>query len=111
MRPKFSFARNVSALLERTEYRRCDKGEDLEDIYRLRYKSYRLNDMVPEHPDTFIHDELDEAPNCYNSASISTGVLVSTLRIHHVTRTRRFAVDDGLWDISAPLLAAGDSFI
>ncbi|TIU61115.1 MAG: hypothetical protein E5W25_29540, partial [Mesorhizobium sp.] len=33
-----SFARNVSAMLERTEYRRCDKGEDLEDIYRLRYK-------------------------------------------------------------------------
>ncbi|TIY07756.1 MAG: hypothetical protein E5V18_08880, partial [Mesorhizobium sp.] len=38
-----SFARNVSAMLERTEYRRCDKGEDLEDIYRLRYKSYRSN--------------------------------------------------------------------
>ena len=43
-----SFARGVLDLLERTEYRRCDKGEDLEDIYRLRYKAYRSNDMVPD---------------------------------------------------------------
>ena len=46
-----SFASKVDALLERTEYRRCDKGEDLEDIYRLRYKAYRSNDMVPDKRD------------------------------------------------------------
>ena len=49
------FARNVTAMLERTEYRRCDKGEDLEDVYRLRYKSYRFErhgsgQREPSHP-------------------------------------------------------------
>ena len=57
-----TFARNVEALLERAEYRRCDKGEDLEDIYRLRYKAYRSNDMVPDSESHTIHDELDETP-------------------------------------------------
>ncbi|TIN36350.1 MAG: hypothetical protein E5Y32_28265, partial [Mesorhizobium sp.] len=70
-------------MLERTEYRRCDKGEDLEDIYRLRYKSYRLSDMVPENPDHIVHDELDEAANCSKFGIYIDGVLVSTLRIHH----------------------------
>ena len=52
-------------MLEGTEYRRCDKGEDLEDIYRLSYKAYRSNDMVPDSETHVIHDELDEAPNVY----------------------------------------------
>ena len=33
-------------LLEHIEYRFCDSGEDLEAIYRLRYKSYRTHGLV-----------------------------------------------------------------
>ncbi|WP_204313322.1 hypothetical protein, partial [Klebsiella michiganensis] len=43
-----SLSDKVFALLNKSEYRRCDKGEDLEDIYRLRYKAYRSNDMIPD---------------------------------------------------------------
>ena len=60
-----SFASKVLSLLERVEYRRCDKGEDLEEIYRLRYKAYRSNDMVPDDERHAISDDLDDAPNAY----------------------------------------------
>ena len=46
-----SFVRNVFSILERTEYRRCENGEDVENIYRLRYKAYRRTDMVPGNSD------------------------------------------------------------
>ncbi|PSJ53073.1 N-acyl amino acid synthase FeeM domain-containing protein [Kumtagia ephedrae] len=106
------FARKVSELLERTEYRRCDKGEDLEDIYRLRYKSYRLSDMVSDIPEQMIHDALDEAPNCYKFGIYVDGFLVSTLRIHHVSGKAPFSPSTMVYgDILRPQLAAGDTFI
>ncbi|MER8689723.1 hypothetical protein [Mesorhizobium sp. M1136] len=107
-----SFARNVSAMLERTEYRRCDKGEDLEDIYRLRYKSYRSNDMVPDNENHTIHDELDEVPNVFRFGVYIDQELVSTLRIHHVTlSTPRSPSTKAFGDIVRPMLGEGMSFI
>ncbi|MER9933902.1 hypothetical protein [Mesorhizobium sp. M0088] len=106
-----SFARNVSAMLERTEYRRCDKGEDLEDIYRLRYKSYRLNDMVSENPEHIVHDELDEAENCSKFGVYIDGILVSTVRIHHACRATPQSPSTTVYgDILRPMLAAGAHF-
>src|SRR5688572_16919872 len=80
-----SFARNVFTLLERTEYRRCDKGDDLEDVYRLRYSAYRMNDLVAENPDHIVHDPFDDLPNCYRFGVFIDGHLVSTIRLHHVS--------------------------
>ncbi|MFU0506968.1 N-acyl amino acid synthase FeeM domain-containing protein [Pseudaminobacter sp. NGMCC 1.201702] len=106
------FAQNVSALLERTEYRRCDKGEDLEDIYRLRYKSYRMTDMVSESANQIIHDDLDEAPNCYKFGIYIDGHLVSTLRIHHVCSATPHSPSNTVYgDVLRPMLASGATFI
>jgi hypothetical protein len=107
-----SFARNILALLERTEYRRCDKGEDLEDIYRLRYKSYRLSDMVPENPDHIVHDDLDEAPNCYKFGIYVDGALVSTLRIHHASLATPQSPSTTVYgDVLRPMMAGGLTFV
>lgn len=107
-----AFARNVSALLERTEYRRCDKGEDLEDIYRLRYKAYRTNDIVPDMENHSISDELDETPNAHRFGIYVDQRLVSTMRIHHVTlKTPMSPSVKAFGDIVHPMLAAGDTFI
>ena len=106
------FARNVSAMLERTEYRRCDKGEDLEDIYHLRYKAYRSNDMVPDNDNHTIHDEIDEVPNVYRFGVYIDRELVSTLRIHHVTlATPKSPSTKAFGDIVMPMLAKGMTFI
>ena len=107
-----SFARNVSALLERTEYRRCDKGEDLEDIYRLRYKSYRSNDMVPDNENHTIYDDLDDVQNVYRFGVYIDQQLISTLRIHHVTMaTPKSPSTKAFGDVVFPMLADGQTFI
>jgi hypothetical protein len=107
-----TFARNISALLERTEYRRCDKGDDLEDIYRLRYKSYRLSGMVPENPRHVIHDGLDEATNCSKFSVYIDGMLVSTLRIHHVCSATPQSPSTTVYgDILHPRIGGGARFI
>lgn len=107
-----AFAQNVSALLDRVEYRRCDKGEDLEDIYRLRYKSYRMADMVSDIPDQTIHDALDETPNCYKFGIYIDGELASTLRIHHARWSCPISPSTMVYgDILKPMMAEGTSFI
>jgi hypothetical protein len=106
------FARKVSDLLERTEYRRCDKGEDVEAVYRLRYKSYRVTDMVGDLPEQSIHDSLDETSNCHKFGVYIDGELVSTLRIHHANRRHPISPSSTVYgDILMPMMAAGDSFI
>ena len=40
------FARNVLDVLERIEYRRCESGEDLEAVYRLRYKAFHTHGLL-----------------------------------------------------------------
>jgi hypothetical protein len=107
-----SFVRNVYKLLERTEYRRCDKGEDLEEIYRLRYKSYRSNQMVPDLLDHMIHDELDEVPNVFKFGVYIDQRLVSTLRVHHATlATPDSTSTKAFGDIVYPMLEAGSTFV
>ncbi len=106
------FARKVSDLLERTEYRRCDKGEDVEAVYRLRYKSYRVTDMVGDLPEQSIHDALDDTSNCHKFGVFIDGELVSTLRIHHASRRHPISPSSTVYgDILMPMMAAGDSFI
>lgn len=107
-----AFARKISELLERTEYRRCDKGEDLEDVYRLRYKSYRLSDMVSDIPQQAIHDSLDDVPNCHKFGIYIDGQLVSTLRLHDVSRSNPLSPSTMVYgDILKPRLAMGETFV
>jgi hypothetical protein len=107
-----AFARNVEALLERTEYRRCDKGEDLEDIYRLRYAAYKLNDLVPENPKHIVHDDFDDLPNCHRFGIYIDGHLVSTIRIHSVSAEMPYSPTMSVYpDILQKRLEAGDRFI
>lgn len=106
------FVRRIEALLDRTEYRRCDKGEDLEDIYRLRYKSYRLSDMVSEQAEHTIHDALDEAENCHKFGIYIDGTLVSTLRVHHADAQTPCSPSTMVYgDILRPMMAEGASFV
>lgn len=107
-----SFSNKVFELLDRSEYRRCDKGEDLEDIYRLRYKAYRFNDMVPNVDSHSITDELDETPNVYRFGVYVDQQLASTMRVHHVTRETPMSTSvKAFGDIVYPMLEKGDTFV
>jgi len=107
-----SFASKVQELLERTEYRRCDSGEDLEAIYRLRYKAYRLHGFIDESASQLVTDDLDEAANCHRFGVFIDGELVSTVRIHHVTRDAPYGPIMKIFgDLLGPRLERGESFI
>lgn len=107
-----AFADNVAALLERVEYRRCEKGEDLEAIYRLRYKAYRTSGFVSESPERITTDAFDDASNSYRFGVWIDNALVSTVRIHHVTRAEPYSPILGAFgDILKPRLERGETFV
>jgi hypothetical protein len=106
------FARNVAQLLEHVEYRRCDSGEDLEDIYRLRYDSYLAAGLIDENPDRRIVDEFDGTPNAHTFGVYYDGYLVSTIRLHHITAECPVGPSMKVFsDVLGPRLAAGESFV
>lgn len=107
-----AFDRNVAALMGRIEYRRCESGEDVEDIYRLRYKAYRTHGLVGDSTEGMIHDALDETPNCYRYGIFLDDELVSTVRLHHMTRDEPYAPTMSVFgDVIQPRLDQGESFI
>ena len=107
-----SFAGKVEELLERIEYRRCESGEDIEAIYRLRYKAYRLHGFVEESDSQMVTDDLDDAPNCYRFGVFIDGELVGTVRIHHISKDEPYGpVMKTFDDLLRPRLLAGENFI
>lgn len=107
-----AFDRNVASLMERIEYRRCNGGEDVEDIYRLRYKAYRAHQLVSDAPDMSMHDALDDTENCYRFGIFLDGKLVSTVRLHHLSEAQPFAPTMSVFeDVLRPRLERGETFI
>lgn len=107
-----TFVRNVLALLERTEYRRCESGEDLEAMYRLRYRAYRPHGFVSESPARSTKDDLDELPNSHVFGIYIDNCLVSTVRLHQIDRNNpQGPVTKGFGDIVRPIIERGDSII
>jgi len=107
-----SFADKVTELLERTEYRRCEAAEDIEAIYRLRYRAYRVHGFIEESSAQTVTDDLDDAPNCYRFGVFIDGELASTVRIHHVTKDQPYGpIMKTFPDVIGPRLQRGESFI
>jgi hypothetical protein len=111
-RESSAFSRHVSQLLERIEYRRCETGEDLEDIYRLRYNSYVAAGMIKADASRRIQDEFDDTPNAFRFGIFYDGHLVSTLRLHHVTAECPISPSVKVFsDILMSRLQGGESFV
>lgn len=106
------FTRGVEQVLENTEYRRCDRGEDYEEICRLRYKAYRTHGFVNASPEQVTSDAMDDLPNCYRYGVFIDGQLISTVRIHHISREQPWGpAMTAFGDILGPRLERGESFI
>ncbi len=82
------FSEKLMQLLDRVEYRRVETGEDMEDIARLRYKSYKSVNLMELTGSTLI-DDLDFDSHAYVFGLYLDEVLVSTVRVHHVTPDHR----------------------
>ncbi|MBX3598030.1 MAG: hypothetical protein KF874_10725 [Rhizobiaceae bacterium] len=107
-----TFSSHVEALLDRTEYRRCDRGDDREDIFRLRYKSYLANGIVTHSEQRTLGDDLDDTPNAHLFGVFVDGRLLSTLRIHHVTAEMPWSTSTRAFgDVVLPMLEEGLTFV
>lgn len=110
--PESGFSRSVSTLLEQVEYRRCESGEDIEAIYRLRYDAYLASGMITDAPSRMVTDEYDDLPNSYRFGIFIDGELASTIRLHHVHKQMPVSPSvDVFSDELKPRLAAGETFV
>lgn len=107
-----SLTANLLSVLDRTEYRLIDRGEDLEEIYALRYAAYRRSGMVHDSPSQSVSDELDDLPNCYRFGVYIGGNLASTIRIHVLSADNPYSTSMTLYrDILEPRLELGQILI
>lgn len=107
-----AFSKNVLQLMEHVEYRICEGGEDLENVFRLRYKSYLAVGMIGENPAQTVEDEFDGTSNAFTYGVYYDGQLVSTVRVHHITADTPHAPSVKVFgDVLEPRIAAGETFI
>lgn len=106
------FARHVLEVMEGIEYRLCENGEDLEDVFRLRYNSYLAVGMIGPNASRMISDDYDRMPNAYIYGVYYDGHLVSTVRLQHVTPEFPESPSMKVFgDVLGPRLTAGETFI
>lgn len=107
-----AFALSVLKVMDSIEYRLCEDGEDMEEIYRLRYDSYLKGGMIKADASRMVVDEFDGLPNTYLYGVYYEGNLVSTVRLSHVTQQFPNAPSVKVFgDVLEPRLAAGESFV
>lgn len=103
---------SMMQLLEHVEYRLITGGEDLEAIYRLRYQSYLQSGMSGPITSGMFEDRWDDLPNSYRFGVYFDGHLVSTLRLHYISREHPYSPSvDAYPEILAERLARGETFI
>lgn len=83
-----SFAAKLMEVLDHVEYRRVETSEDMEDVARIRYKAYKMADILPVTGSTIIDDD-DFDPQAYVFGVYYDEQLISTVRMHHVTPDHR----------------------
>lgn len=106
------FATTLMDILERVEYRRVRPEEQFDPVYRLRYEAYRREDGIASNSDQVARDALDDVPNAMCHGVYVDGVLVSSLRLHHVTPAHPYSPCTTVWPhVLQPLLEAGRTFI
>lgn len=107
-----AFNESILSLLEHVEYRLVSSGEDLEDIYRLRYSSFLKAGMLEPNATRALHDRWDDLPNSYRFGVYFDGELVSTVRLNYITREQPFApCMDTFPEVMYPRVERGDTFI
>nr|WP_316655794.1 hypothetical protein [uncultured Gellertiella sp.] len=106
-----TFSRKLLDLLDRVEYRRVETTEDMEDVARIRYKAYKMADILTLDGSTLI-DDIDFDSHAYIFGVYFEERLISTVRIHHVTPEHRVSSTRGVFtrEIDA-FLDAGLSLI
>lgn len=71
--------------LQHARYRVLSEGQDLEKIYRLRYKCYRRDQSIAANESGLMADAFDETENCVHVAVEMDGMILAAMRLHLVS--------------------------
>jgi N-acyl-L-homoserine lactone synthetase len=72
--------------LKRSRYRVLSDSKDLEEVYRLRYKSYRAQKTIVANERGIMTDPFDEAANCVHIAVEMDGKMLASVRLHLISK-------------------------
>jgi hypothetical protein len=76
----------VMEALQRARYKVLTDAQDLEKIYRLRYKGYRAEESIPENDRCMMTDAFDETENCVHVAVEMDGQILASVRLHLISK-------------------------
>src|SRR5947209_10517744 len=107
-----SFATRMAMLLNRVEYRRADRDEDKDAIFRMRHEAYTRERSIEPNRSGLFRDAEDETPNAWLIGVFIDGVLASSIRLHVASRPQHYLpVTQNFPDIILPHLEAGKVLI
>lgn len=110
--PVTRFAGTLMDILDRVAYSRVRMDVTDNPVYRLRYEAYRREESVPFNDTGIVVDDLDTAANGMTFGVHIDGELVSSIRLHHVSRKHPFGPSmKSCPDVLQPLLERGETFI
>lgn len=110
--PVSRFAGNLMDILDRVEYARVRMDVTDNPVYRLRYEAYRREESVPFNDSGIVVDDLDNAANGMTFGVYIDGELVSSIRLHHVSREHPYGASMKTCpEVLQPLLDRGETFI
>jgi len=76
----------VIEALKNVRYKVMSDDNDLEEVYRLRYKCYRAERTIPQNDLGIMTDPFDETKNCVHVAVEMEGRFVASMRIHLMSK-------------------------
>ena len=107
-----SFARNVSDLVERIEYRRILSSEDRQAVFRLCYECYLREGAISENEIRSFEDDFDSAPNVWIFGLYLDGMLASSIRVHIASPEHPIAPALSVFgDILGARIARGETIV
>jgi N-acyl-L-homoserine lactone synthetase len=80
-----SLVQRSSDPLEHVDYRRIERAEDRDEIYRLRYRAYLREGAILPSESERVTDDYDDLPNSFIFGVYIQGELYSSIRVSVVT--------------------------
>jgi hypothetical protein len=75
----------VIGALRRSRYKVVNETDDLEDVFRLRYRAYRAENAIEANERGTMTDAYDNARNCVHIAIETDGEILASVRLHLVS--------------------------
>lgn len=105
------FARELG-LSDRVDYRTIETREEKDQLYLMRYRAYRRNELIPPSEAERYSDRYEDAPNALTFGIYIDGELCSSIRLHLLTSEQRMSYTSELFgDVLYPRLDKGEVFI